>query len=750
MKFLHPINLVQNELQNAVVHKLATPPQNPKIGQIYFNTTSQELKIYHRVSTDPDVFDWDIVGKEYTLGNDILKANINTEVADNTLTYTRYTNAASGTLSLDAIPATGTENLTWSGIFNTNSVTLHSPSGTLLTGTSTSLSVTSSKETATDFLIQSLNAGSGTSSLTLKAKTSVDFDTPVINLTDDVRINTITNDIIYSNSSFESKLNWESLAGNVTLLLPDMSQHPLYGVGVGQKTTFTLATTDDVPPITPLSSLFNFTYDNDPNSNDFGDLVLEPYAARSAGQFYSGTTNPVSTTRLNYDGNLHVTNMFADNISVGTFNDLTLTALVDGFTVAGGTTDERTLTVTGGDMTLTGHVDGTVFTIVPQALTINALTENHVLYASAANTISGEAQLAVTRGGTGFGSYAIGDLLYASSSNTLSKRAIGTADQFLRVVDGAPVWSDLKTIDTTNTTAQAPVANETIFGTGVINLHEISKTGDYYDLLNAPDVTILDASSETWIDGFTVDDHEITVSRSSETENTVTFGEVVVKIFEDESENPTTTGKLTVEGNADVDGDLLVGGTTTITGDLIVNGTTTTLNTNEVTIEDNIIQINSNQTGTPAPSLVSGLEVNRGDEANFQFVFVESSDDFRLGKVGGTLQAALTRDDVENLQNNDILVWDATNKRAIGKTFDELELPNKYAASIAIATGQTYTITHNLNSTDVIVSLKDITTGSNSLNEMIYADIKTTGINTITVTFGEINGVEDVRVTVIG
>jgi hypothetical protein len=33
---------------------------------------------------------------------------------------------------------------------------------------------------------------------------------------------------------------------------------------------------------------------------------------------------------------------------------------------------------------------------------------------------------------------------------------------------------------------------------------------------------------------------------------------------------------------------------------------------------------------------------------------------------------------------------------------------------------------------------------------MIYADIKTTGVNTITVGFGEINGVEDVRVTIIG
>jgi hypothetical protein len=46
MKFLHPINLVQNELQNARIQNLATPPADPKIGQIYFNTVSQELKVY--------------------------------------------------------------------------------------------------------------------------------------------------------------------------------------------------------------------------------------------------------------------------------------------------------------------------------------------------------------------------------------------------------------------------------------------------------------------------------------------------------------------------------------------------------------------------------------------------------------------------------------------------------------------------------------------------------------------------------
>jgi hypothetical protein len=77
----------------------------------------------------------------------------------------------------------------------------------LLTAGSTGLAVTSSKATATNFLIQSLNAGSGTGIITLEAKTSVDFDTPVINLTDDLKINTSTNNIVYTDGSFTSTLN---------------------------------------------------------------------------------------------------------------------------------------------------------------------------------------------------------------------------------------------------------------------------------------------------------------------------------------------------------------------------------------------------------------------------------------------------------------------------------------------------------------------------------------------------------------
>ena len=43
-------------------------------------------------------------------------------------------------------------------------------------------------------------------------------------------------------------------------------------------------------------------------------------------------------------------------------------------------------------------------------------------------------------GGTGLTSYTTGDLLYASASNTLSKRAIGTTGYTLTVASGVPTW----------------------------------------------------------------------------------------------------------------------------------------------------------------------------------------------------------------------------------------------------------------------------------------------------------------------
>ena len=72
----------------------------------------------------------------------------------------------------------------------------------------------------------------------------------------------------------------------------------------------------------------------------------------------------------------------------------------------------------------------------------------------------------------------------------------------------------------------------------------------------------------------------------------------------------------------------------TITGNLTVNGTTTSVNSNTVNIGDNIIVLNSDESGTPSQD--AGIEVERGTSTNVRFQFKESTDRWQFSNDGST------------------------------------------------------------------------------------------------------------------
>lgn len=87
------------------------------------------------------------------------------------------------------------------------------------------------------------------------------------------------------------------------------------------------------------------------------------------------------------------------------------------------------------------------------------------------------------------------------------------------------------------------------------------------------------------------------------------------------------TGKVYLNDNAEVNGNLVVGGNLTVTG------TTVTVNTETISLADNIIDLNSNHTtGTPTEN--AGIRVIRGDSNAVQMRWNESSDKWEFTNDG--------------------------------------------------------------------------------------------------------------------
>ena len=75
-------------------------------------------------------------------------------------------------------------------------------------------------------------------------------------------------------------------------------------------------------------------------------------------------------------------------------------------------------------------------------------------------------------------------------------------------------------------------------------------------------------------------------------------------------------------------------GTVVIAGDLTVQGTTTTVNSNTVAIGDAIIELNSDETGTPSSN--AGIEVERGTATNVSFLWNETNDNWTVSDGSAT------------------------------------------------------------------------------------------------------------------
>ena len=94
-----------------------------------------------------------------------------------------------------------------------------------------------------------------------------------------------------------------------------------------------------------------------------------------------------------------------------------------------------------------------------------------------------------------------------------------------------------------------------------------------------------------------------------------------------------TNGNYTIKTS--LNGDIILNtgpavGRVIITGDLVVQGDTTDVNVADLFVEDNVITLNTGETGNGVTKGYAGIEVDRGTEDNASFVYNESTDAWQI------------------------------------------------------------------------------------------------------------------------
>jgi hypothetical protein len=176
------------------------------------------------------------------------------------------------------------------------------------------------------------------------------------------------------------------------------------------------------------------------------------------------------------------------------------------------------------------------------------------------------------------------------------------------------------------------------------------------------------------------------------------------------SENSAVT--IGLPDNVNITGDLLVG------GDLNVTGTVNSVNTTQVNIVDNKINLNTDFTGSPIAD--AGLRVERGDSTDVEILWRETA---------GSTQSATTWG----------LTNDGTNYHSIAR---------KWSSDITTTEVSPYTFaaTHNLGTKDVTVAVY----ATSAPYGEVEVDVDHTSTNVVTLTFAAAPTAGAYRVVITG
>ena len=168
----------------------------------------------------------------------------------------------------------------------------------------------------------------------------------------------------------------------------------------------------------------------------------------------------------------------------------------------------------------------------------------------------------------------------------------------------------------------------------------------------------------------------------------------IVKVSESDYRLKVQTGgTITLDTGNDT-------GVVYITGNLEVQGTTTTIDTANLTIEDNIILLNKGETGEGVTEAFSGIQIDRGSFDDAQLVWDEAVDKFRfqtvtdvgVGTLANIVIGTVATNPASNFQFDmqsgagTLRILNSTDYEA--RVLDDDDIPNrKYVSDYVYASG---------------------------------------------------------------
>jgi len=374
-------------------------------------------------------------------------------------------------------------------------------------------------------------------------------------------------------------------------------------------------------------------------------------------------TDSTGTTVIDLDNTAITPGSYGSTTAIPTF-----TVDAQGRLTAAGTVNVAT------NLSIAGDTGTDTVNLLTDTLTVSGGEGIDVAVTNNTITVSAEDATSSNKGVASFDAI---DFTVASGAVTLNAERVQDIVSS-QIVAGEGI--DVSYDDTAGTlTVDAEIATTTNRGVASFADADFTVTDGAVSIKN---VNLATQTTGNYIATIAGTANEITVSGSGSENSAVTIG---------------LPDDVTITGN------LLVG------GNLNVTGTVNSVNTTQVNIVDNKINLNTNFTGAPVAD--AGIRVERGNETDVEILWNESSDKWTVTN-DGTNYHAITRKYVETL--------------------------NSVATS--------YTVTHNLGSTDVLVQVSQAA----SPYAKVETDVELTSASAVTIKFAVAPASGEYKVVVIG